>query len=543
MVKYKAKKKENIKNKNYKSNFLSNSYFLLFLIVFAAFIVFSYGLNCGFVNWDDPAMVTDNTQVQSQLSLKSIQDIFAVKSMSNEYQPLTTIVYHVIYNTFNLDSFYFHLFNIVFHLINIILVFIFIRLLFVKDTIALITAAFFAIHPLNVEVVVWVSAANYILFSFFSLLSLIFYIKYIKEKNKIKYFIWTFVVFTMALLSKSTAFIVPLLFLLIDYLSSRKISINVVLEKTPFFLLSLGTALIAIFLKKQILSANAQIIYTFYDRILFIFYSFGLYIIKLIFPFDLKIVYAYPVKVNNILPLELYFIPFLIILGIVLLLVYFKKNRKLIIFSMLFFLFNIIMVIHIIPYYHISIIAERYVYLASLGVFVLLAHYLVRFKEENKHVLKNSIYGVVIIYFVVFLVNSTQRVRVWESDKTLFADLIRKNPEEPVSYNNLGNKEDMVGNHEKAIEYYNKALSINDNYAEAFYNRGLSYYKLKDFDKAHTDFDKAIQINPNFSKAFNNRGTAKYFLNDPKGACNDWRKALALGYIEAKENIQEFCKE
>jgi len=113
MVKYKAKKKENIKNKNYKSNFLSNSYFLLFLIVFAAFIVFSYGLNCGFVNWDDPAMVTDNTQVQSQLSLKSIQDIFAVKSMSNEYQPLTTIVYHVIYNTFNLDSFYFHLFNIV----------------------------------------------------------------------------------------------------------------------------------------------------------------------------------------------------------------------------------------------------------------------------------------------------------------------------------------------------------------------------------------------------------------------------------------------
>ncbi len=543
MVKAKGKLKKNRANVQKSDNFWSNPYFLLFLIVFASFIVYSYSLKCDFVNWDDPAMVTDNTQVRSELSAKSLEDIFSVKGMSNEYQPLTTLTYHLIYNVFELNPFYFHLFNIIFHLLNIILVFLFIKLLFNNINLALITAAFFAIHPLNVEVVAWISAANYILFSFFSLLSLIFYIKYIKTNYKIIYIVYSFVFFALAIFSKSTALMLPLLFFVIDYFEKRSIKLGVFFEKAPFLILSLASGLIALLLKEEVLSASTGIIYTSFDRIFFVFYSVCLYLFKIIFPFNLKIVYAYPEKVNEVLPLELYILPLLITIGIILIFILLKRERKLIVFSFFFFLINIIMVIHIIPFYHIGIIAERYVYLASLGMFVMLAHFITKWREEKTVYIKYVSSIIVVLYFAVLTINSSQRVRVWESDSTLFADLIKKNPDEPVSYNNLGNKEDKAGNYEKAIGYYNQAISVNSNYAEAFYNRGLSYYNLNKYAEAHTDFNKAIQINPNFAKAFNNRGTAKYFLSDKKGACKDWEKALALGYSEAKGNLHDFCKD
>ncbi|HRS54259.1 MAG TPA: glycosyltransferase family 39 protein, partial [Bacteroidales bacterium] len=166
--------------------------------------------------WDDAPQVSENNDIKN-LSFNKVKKIFS-STYVGMYQPLTTLTYSIEY-FFSKDktsASIYHTTNIILHLINIFLVFEFLFLLTPKNRISSsIGATFFALHPLNVETVAWISTRSNLLLVLFILFTLIFYLKY-SLKNKKGYYWLSIVFFILALLSKSQAIVLPLLLILFD---------------------------------------------------------------------------------------------------------------------------------------------------------------------------------------------------------------------------------------------------------------------------------------------------------------------------------------
>src|ERR1035437_3640913 len=175
----------------------------LFVLAIITFISFYPSLKCEFTNWDDGTYVTENPMIW-KLDGKAIKEIFSTP-VSLNYHPLTILSLALDYKLGKLNPYYYHLNNVLLHILNTLLVFIFIRMFMegynrktVSEnfrpepfTVALITSAFFGIHPMRVESVTWVAEKKDVLYLFFFLLSIIFYLRYLDSK-KISLMIWCF---------------------------------------------------------------------------------------------------------------------------------------------------------------------------------------------------------------------------------------------------------------------------------------------------------------------------------------------------------------
>ena len=183
---------------------------------------------------------------------------------------------------------YFHITNLLLHLVNTFLVFKLIDILFKNNFIALITALLFGIHTLNVESVAWITERKNVLFTLFYLGSLICYLSYLDKKN-FRYFLFTLILFVLALASKSAAVTLPVVLVLIDYIHQRDLFKRLVLtEKLPFFVLSLFIGIYTIIVHHQYGALTNATGYSFLMRILISAQALIFYFEKLILPLNLS---------------------------------------------------------------------------------------------------------------------------------------------------------------------------------------------------------------------------------------------------------------
>ena len=217
----------------------------LTIVVIATFIIYFRALRYDLLfYWDDNLYISDNGHLK-ELHWANIK-LFFTSFYAWNYQPLTMLTYAVEYNAGGGKSWLFHFDNILVHVLNTCLVFVLIRKISPGNNLAaLVTAAFFAVHPMHVESVAWVAERKDVLWSFFFLLSLIMYAGYLKSR-RFRHLVFTAVFFLLSCLCKPAAVILPLLMFLFDYYEGRKFSRMMVLEKIPFFIISLIFGFIAI---------------------------------------------------------------------------------------------------------------------------------------------------------------------------------------------------------------------------------------------------------------------------------------------------------
>ncbi len=276
-----AKKPSIVKEK---SNTTFN-YVVLFGILFIALLSYLPALNNGFV-WDDDDYIKNNLLIRS-INLK---EIFSTNLMGN-YHPLTVLVYAIQYKFFEVSEKGYHAFNLFLHLLNVLLVFFAVFRLSNKSIVALVAALLFALHPMHVESVAWASELKDLLYTFFFLASYIFYMKYLDD-GKNKYYVFALFLFLLSLLSKAMAASLPLLLVLTDYFKGQKFNAKTLLQKVPFFLLSLIFGFVAVHAQK---SSGAVDTATFDmgQRIIFASYGFITYLVKLALPLQLCSYYGY----------------------------------------------------------------------------------------------------------------------------------------------------------------------------------------------------------------------------------------------------------
>jgi len=353
-----------------------------------------------------------------------------------------------------------------------------------------------------------------------------------------------FVLFVLSLLSKGQATSLAVTIILVDYFYNRKLlSLKVILEKIPFLLVALFFGLLAIEAQRQ---GNAlQVINStpIFNRIGVAAFGFTMYLLKLILPLGLSAVYPYPDIVHQTIPL--YFWLGLITVFLVAFIAYksFKKD-KILFFGIGFFAVNIVLLLQLLPVGS-AIYADRYVYIPSIGFYLIVAYLISKITKQNN----KTTFAVIGVYAVLLSVLTVIRIGDWRDSRTLWEDVTVKQVKSVVAWNNLGSEYNRTSekyfkdnDFEKYKEYKYKAINCFDNgidrkpdYTSAFYNRGFSKYdlgeKLNDtalIYQAIQDFNQAIATDLNFVRAYQQRAAAYDWLGNYSKALSDYDYALSL---------------
>jgi protein O-mannosyl-transferase len=489
------------------------------VIVFTALLYLRSIFN-DFASWDDDSYILNNPYLKD-FTINGIRNIFSEFYFGN-YHPLTSLVYLFEYNFFGLNPLPYHLLNVLLHLMNVWLVFKLVEKLSGKNITAIIVAVLFAVHPMHVESVAWVSELKDVLYTLFFLLALRVYLKFLDDKNTRKNYLYCLMFFILSLLSKSAAVTLPLLLILIDFYKERKINIKSLAEKIPFLLLSLLFGILAVLSQKATESiADLTLSYSFFERIFLISYAVAFYIVKLFIPFGLSAMHYYPELRSGSMPWEYYAsLPFLLL--VMWFVVRKSKFRKELLFGTLFFIAAISVMIQIIPV-GFALTAERYSYVPYLGLFFIAGQWVSSLPKNKK--------PLVILFFIIAVTFSGitwTRIPVWKNGITLFSDIIEKNPKAFHAYWIRGNMKNNDEDLQSALQDYNKSLENNPDFVFGLINRGDVKNKLSDYKGALADLDLAISRKQDVSEAYNNRGMAHDGLGDTLLAMADYNKAIEI---------------
>ncbi|PLX13523.1 MAG: hypothetical protein C0594_01125, partial [Marinilabiliales bacterium] len=356
------------------------------VVIFITYYCYKDVSKLKFTNWDDPAYVTESEIIDNGLTAENIKYIFTNPIVSN-YHPLTIISLIFDYNrsvsgkkpNLTIDPAPFHKTNRTLHILATLLLFIFIyKLSRNKALPAFLVSLIFAIHPLHVESVAWISERKDVLYAVFFLAALITYLLY-KDRGKFVYFIITVVLFILSLLSKPAAAIFPFVVIAIDYYRDDRLSIRNfkdaftrlklyfsekkflykgTLEKAFLIFLGLAEIYITYIIQEEKAVADFST-FTVFQRLMFASYGFVMYLYKFLVPLKLSTFYPYPrLDSNGNIHLLFYISP--LIVGIILFYVYRSmKITKLVIFSFLFYFFTVILLLQFVSVGR-AIMADRY---------------------------------------------------------------------------------------------------------------------------------------------------------------------------------------
>ena len=527
------------------SDLQTNKTTLLWLlgIIILTYIAFIPALKNGFTNWDDNVYIPENGLIKS-LSMENIKKIFEFKNhVSLNYHPITILSLAIDYHISGFNPKVFHLTNILFHLLNTALVFWFVFLLSErKIMVAAITAILFGIHPMHVESVGWISERKDVLYVFFFLAALIVYLKYLQKEGtqKLIFYALLILLFLLSVLSKSMAIVLPVVMLLIDYYTGRKFDKNVILEKLPFFALSLFFGLLAVKIQSNGAIANFET-FTIFQRICFASYGTINYIFKLFLPIHLSCFYPYPNLINNHLPIIFYIAP-LIVMGLFGSAIYLIRKNKVLVFGFFYFMVTVVMVLQLISVGK-AIMADRYTYLSYIGLFFIIAmgyQWFLSSTEKKYAVFKKLstlLLGAILIFFFYI---TFQRCKVWKNSDVLWTDAIQKYPNNETGYTNRGSylvnekaydvdKKDVGPvDYDRALADFTTSIKINLPDAKVFINRANIYGLKNQFDLALKDYSKAIELDKKNAQTFFNRAITYSMMKQFDKAIEDYTTALAM---------------
>jgi Tfp pilus assembly protein PilF len=543
-------------NKSLKKRSLYLGAIFIFLLTL---IVYTPTLKNDFVNWDDGRYVYENANIQS-LNSKSLYWMLTSFHTGN-WHPLTWLSHAIDYALWGLNPFGHHLTNIIMHGLNTLLVlFLVIRLMikgkeadgmvssfkmsFSISTQALIvagvTALLFGLHPLHVESVAWVAERKELLCTFFVLLSILSYLLYVSSvvtRHRWIWFITCLLLFILALMSKPMAITLPLILLLLDIYPLNRLlhspvrRLSIVWEKIPFFILIIVSSIVTIVAQHSWRAFRNLEQLNLDTRLLNALRALVFYLEKIMVPIKLVPFYPYPTHIHW-LDLQ-YLLSALLVLAITGCCLWMVKRRNYLLFTVWsFYVFTLLPVLGIIQVGG-QAAADRYTYLPSLSIFLLIAVGVSWVFKRGALIKQKFILGglvLVIICIFIFLGRLTIRqIRIWRNPEILWSFIINSFPGMvPIAHNNLGNTYDKMGRFNEAISEYKKALAINPNLAEAYVNLGSVYVEKGGFNEAISEYKKALAINPNFAEAHVNLGSVYEKKGRLDEAISECRKALGI---------------
>ena len=367
---------------------------------------------------DDNWMLYENTFIRS-LQWDNVTYYFT-HFYTGQYSPVNTLYYSLIYQLFRLEPFWYHFFSLVLHLLNAMLVYVFIRRLLgvqvavlplklAEDKVRLIafaTALLFAVHPMQVESVAWISASKNLLYTFFSLLVLLQYMRYASTHSWWAYSL-VLVFYLLAFGSKEQAAILPANLLLVDWYTGRNMrKRSYWLSVLPFFVFAAGMGIISLQAQDAGFATRlANEYYPLWQRLVLACYAFTEYIYKGLLPIKLNYMYSFPMKPGEAMPLVFWFYPVVVLCFGLLLAYAWRRGWRSLFFGLGFLTINLALALHIVPLARGVLVADRYFYMGSIGLFFIVCRYLLgqdKYSFSRIRLDPRLLIGIYVLYLGVF---------------------------------------------------------------------------------------------------------------------------------------------
>jgi len=502
--------------------FLLKLLVILFLIL-ATYTVFYRVLGQGFVGLDDNVYVTENPYVREGLSVKGL--IWAFKTMHfGHWIPLTWLSLMSDAQLYGLNAGGYHLTNLLIHILNVLLIFLVLERITGAFWQSAMVAALFALHPLRVESVAWISERKGLLSTLFFLLTIWIYAGYAKRPHLKRYFLVA-LFFLLCLMSKPMLVTLPLVLLLLDFWPFERFRIKEgfnpvcyrlpgvlqkridrspaiwpVLEKIPLLVIAVIFCILTVWghqYEGAVLSfyavplmgriANAAIFYT-------------RYIGKLIWPCHLAVYYPNP---GVFLPWQ--FMGALLILLSISGLVIWKAHRRYLVTGWLWYLTILLPVIGLIQAGQAGMMADRFTYVPLIGLLIIMVWGIPDMISGWRY-RKILLVVLMLLLPAVLMIFSRFQVGLWQDSITLFEHTLKVTDDNWLIHYNLGNALILKGNTEEGISHYKEALRIRPDYAQAYYNLALVSVREERIDEGIANYREALLVDPDFEMAHNNLG-------------------------------------
>lgn len=441
-----------------------------------------------FLNWDDNVLFLENPHFRG-LGAEHWQWM-CTTFFYGHWQPLSWLSYALDYVAWGLAPLAWHATNWLLHSVNAVLVFLLCRSFQKKPAnrasllAAMLASALYAVHPLRVETVAWLSTRGYLLGTGLCLLSVLFYMRAVRREH---YPFWALLFFTAAALTKGICMMIPLVLLLIDWfplrcIASIRTAIMCFVEKIPFLCLSLLTGGMAFWAKSAAGGMASIKHHGISERIVQAVYGIWFYIFKGISPQQLSPLYCKRPGLDAMI------LSFVLTTAVAVLLFIFRRRIKALLvgFGSAFLL--------IFPMIGITqsgsqLFADRFTYLAAIPIAVLLAvglERLVRFRKP-----------VIIFLFGLVLVFSFQSVvwcGSWQNDLALWESALSVDEKNPQAWNSAGLALKQRGEYQKARVYFTRAVQLNLGYVQAWHNRALVSALLEEYELAEKYWKIALAL-------------------------------------------------
>lgn len=471
-----------------------------------------------FVNWDDDFNIAENPNLR-YFDWANIKGIFTSHVIGN-YNPLTIFTFAVEKQVFGLDPGAFHITNVILHAGCVFFFFKLVRVLGLPISPAAFAALIFGIHPMRVESVAWVTERKDVLFGVFYLAALVQYVKWYKSGHQRKYQIWIIALFVLSLLSKIQAVALPLSMLAIDFLLARKIQWKLIIEKIPYFALSLALGLLGIYFLSQQGSLDSTAHYNFLQRLMVGMYSFVIYLVKFIVPFRISPLYPYPA----ILPWYVFISP-IWIAGIGWL---FWKAWKLrwreLVFTLAFFTVNIAFVLQVVGAGQ-GFLADRFTYIPYAGLVFGIVFYGNHLRQSG-HKLSKLVVPIAVVWVCALAVLTWLHVPIWKNSGTLWTHVLKYYQNTALPFRNRAQYYRDLKQYDLALADYDRSIALKKD-GDVINSRARLYFDQQKWTESIKDYNLAIEVKPT-GEFYINRGAAYAMLGNMQSALSDMTEGVKL---------------
>jgi Flp pilus assembly protein TadD len=521
----------------------------LFLIAISL-AVFGQTLRYDFVNFDDDLYVYKAPAIQAGLTVKGLALAFTSPHARN-WHPLTTISHMLDCQLYGLKAGGHHATNVLLHTIAVLLLFRVLRQMTGAVWKSATVAALFAVHPLHVESVAWVSERKDLLSAVFCLLMLGAYFRYTRARSVTRY-LAVAVLFVAGLMSKPMLVSAPVILLLLDYWPLRRfeqfsltkerakaaksgdqwrIRRDLFLEKVPLLAISAGSCVITFILQKRATGAIPPL--PFLWRIENAAVTYVIYVWETLWPARLAVFYPHP---NDTLTIWEILLAIGLLLAMTIAAIVFRRKRPYLSTGWFWYVGMLLPVIGLVQVGEQGH-ADRYTYLPHIGLFVLAVWLVADVTAVSQRGSRVVVPAAVIIVVLALAWASFIQASYWRNSETLWTHALAVTSNNDVAHNNLGYLCADRGELDEAISHFETALRIRSSKRDPHYSVGSAFVQVNladalsrkgQPDEAIVHYDEAIKSQPNYADAYYNRGNILFAEGRIDEAMADWEKTLQI---------------
>jgi tetratricopeptide (TPR) repeat protein len=518
------------------------------LLALTTVLVYLPALRNGFVNFDDPPYVLNNSHVHEGISGPGLHWAFTTTACAN-WHPLTWLSLQLDAQLFGLRPWGFHLTNVLLHAVNAVLLFWVLQQLTGHVWRAATVAALFALHPLHVESVAWVAERKDVLSTLFFLVALSAYAGYVKRPSVPRY-VLVILAFGLGLLAKPMLVTLPCLLLLLDYWPLGRLGragaslsssdppvtapavspspparplVGLVLEKLPLFGLAAASCVVTVMAQGKGGALSSADLIPFPERVANAVVAYVQYLGKAFWPRDLAVYYPHP---GNTLAAGTVLMAALILVALTAAALVGGRRWPYLAVGWLWYLGTLVPVIGLVQVGS-QALADRYTYIPLIGVFIMavwgVADLLGRWLAGR--VALAALTGVVLGGCAL---GTWEQLQYWRDSATLWTRALQVTSRNAVAHNNLGAILLDRGKLPEATEHFQAAVRDLPDHAEASYNLGTALFLRGEPAKAVPALTRATQLRPDFGDAHYNLGLALLRLGAPEQAVQAFTRAIDL---------------